>query len=90
MSLLFVVILRFEGERLTMLNLSLPYYGTSWADYSEETEPQREESLNAWLSKSLGEQRSFVWGAVRNNNDPHGGGESSIIVDYSAPPVPDW
>ena len=28
-----------------------------------------------WLSKSLGEQRSFVWGAVRNNHDPHGGGE---------------
>jgi hypothetical protein len=36
MSLPFVVILRFEGERLTMLNLSLPYYGTSWADYSED------------------------------------------------------
>lgn len=51
MSLRFVVILRFEGERSTMLNLSLPCYGTSWADYSEETERQREESLNVVVEK---------------------------------------
>jgi hypothetical protein len=69
-----------------MLNLSLPYYGTSWADYSEETERQREESLNARLSTSLGEPRLFVWGAVRNNHDPHRGGENSIVVCYSARP----
>jgi hypothetical protein len=51
MSLPFVVILRFEGERSTMLNLSLPCYGTSWADYSEGTERQRQQSLNVVVEK---------------------------------------
>jgi hypothetical protein len=61
-----------------------------WADYSEQTERQREESLNAWLSTSLGEQRSFVWllsGTTTILTEVEKAQSLSVTVTHL---IPDW
>jgi hypothetical protein len=91
-SLSFVVILHFVGERLARLELcnTDARFGTSWADYSEEKERQRQDSHDAWLAACLGAQRSFAWGTVQSGagDDPHGGGGASLTIAYAElPPV---
>jgi hypothetical protein len=88
----FRVIMAFDGERLRMLDLrnaDAQFSSTSWDDF-EDKEGRRKHSHDAWLSKSLGDQRSFAWGAVGgvgDNHDPHGGESESIIIRYSGVPA---
>ena len=84
-SLKFVLILYFHGDRLARIDFcaSDPKFGTSWEDYSEEKERQRQASHDAWLWECLGERRSFWWGTVWSGIDPKGGG-SSIVVSYKS------
>lgn len=84
-SLTFFVVLYFQSERLARIDFcaSDPKFGTSWADYTEEKERQRQRSHDAWLSECLGDGRSFWWGAVWSGIDQKAGG-SSIVISYNS------
>ena len=82
-SVPFAVVLYFHGNRLASIDFchSDDKFGTSWDDFSEEKEAQRQKSHDAWLAECLGPRRSFPWGTVWSGVDPKAGG-SSIFISY--------
>ena len=83
----FKVALYFEAEHLDMVLLAIdePQFGTSWAEWSLESEMARKAAHEAWLAETvapgLGEGRKFNWGLLQSSYDVKGGG-SEIVVRY--------
>lgn len=79
----FAIVIYFHGQDLTMIHLAMsdPKWGTSWNDWSEEKERDREKAHDDWLRKTLGRQRQYPWGEVWSGYDQKSGG-SSIRIDY--------
>jgi len=75
-SLPWIVVLYFQGERLTMVDLchNDPRFGSSWSDHSVEKERARQASHDRWLSACVGERRSFPWGTIWSGYDDRSGG----------------
>jgi len=61
-----------------------PAYGTSWADFSMESEMKRKAAHDRWLAPSVGKRRDFPWGTIASEYDDRAGG-SSITIRYTQP-----
>ncbi len=85
----FVVVLWFRGERLQSISLSMlrgRWSSTSWDDWSEEVEQERQAAHDAWLEAQFGPPPyTYPWGAIASSSDPRSGA-SAIVIQYTAPP----
>ena len=79
--------LAFNDEELQYLNFTLDSKDSDLSDYSydnlsTETEQIRLKEFEQWLTKEIGQQRSFNWGKIRAVYDPKAS-FSSIVVNYN-------
>jgi hypothetical protein len=81
----FFVTLYFYGQELESIDLAHPTtkFGTSWADWSKESELRRKRWHDDWLREQTGyASHVYQWGEVGSDYDPRSGG-SSITIRYS-------
>jgi hypothetical protein len=86
----FAVIPQFSGQTLQGVTLALTggRWGTSWADWSEESEGERQCAHDAWLREQLGPSPyTYAWGAIESFYDPRSG-SSAIMIQYQTAPPP--
>ena len=86
----FIVVPRFYEAILQGVDLALTgaHWGTSWDDWSEESERARQRAHDAWLRQQLGPPPyTYPWGAIESSYDPRSG-SSSIVLRYRLPPPP--
>jgi hypothetical protein len=85
----FVVVLQFLGQTLRSVSLAMlrgRWGSSSWDDWSEESEREKQRAHDAWLSAQLGSPPyTYGWGEVESTYDPRSG-SSSIVIQYAAPP----
>ena len=56
-------------------------FGTSWAEWSEQRETQRAESITNWLAQRGLQPGNYNWGSISAGYDTKGGlGSASIRV----------
>ena len=81
-----VLVLRFQGEDLRGVELALAgdRWGTSWDDWSEALEGEKQRAHDAWLRDHLGPPPyDYAWGTVESCYDERSGA-STIVVRYQA------
>ena len=81
-----VLVLRFYGEELRGVELALTgeRWGTTWDEWSESRERDRQRAHDAFLRAHLGPPPyAYPWGTVESTYDPKGGA-STIVIRYGA------
>ena len=59
---------------------------TSWDDWSEEVEQERQAAHDAWLQEQFGPPPyTYPWGVIASSHDPRSG-SSAITIQYAVPP----
>jgi hypothetical protein len=85
----FVVVLQFLGQTLQCVSLAMlrgRWGSSSWDDWSEEAERERQDAHDAWLREQFGPPPyTYPWGAIESTYDPRSG-SSAIAIQYTAPP----
>jgi len=80
-----IVSVGFHEERLASVSLflSAEQFGSSWDDWSEQRERERQSFQERWLAEEVGVPCGrYRWGQVSSGYDPRGG-TSSITIVYS-------
>ncbi len=84
----FVVVLQFLGQALRSVSLAMlrgRWGSTSWDDWSEAVERERQDAHDAWLREQLGSPPyTYAWGEIESSYDPRSGA-SAIVIRYAAP-----
>jgi hypothetical protein len=81
----FLITLRFDGERLAIIELYLVRDGDprSWDGWTAAQELARKREHDAWLVDQLGAAPwSYGWGSIESTFDPRGG-SSGITIRFA-------
>jgi hypothetical protein len=79
----FYLYICFEGEMIRMIGFSMQDNTTStWENWSEENELQKEKYYKQWITFHIGERRKFSWGIIDAYFDRKAG-DTSIWINYN-------